>query len=449
MPGLWFKRALLPEGWADDVRVEIADGRISSVTAGAKPDGAERFDGVALPGLGNAHSHAFQRGMAGLAERRGTHHDTFWTWRETMYRFALTMSPDDVEAIAAQLYVEMLEAGFTRVGEFHYLHHDRDGRPYANVAEMASRIAAAAEASGIGLTLLPVFYAHSDFGAAPPLPEQRRFICDLDLYARLWEASRVPLLDLPGSILGLAPHSLRAATTQQIEAIRSLAPDGRIHMHIAEQEKEVRDCLAWSKARPVALLLDNAEVGRRWCLVHATHMDDDEAFRLAGSGATVSLCPVTEANLGDGIFDAPRFREGPRPHSHRHGFQYPDRRCRRASAARIFAALARPQPQRHGGGWRLDGPRAVRGGACRRGGGGRDWCWRASRQALPPTSSRSIRTTGHWSGRAATRSSTPGSSQPATRRSIACSCAASRSCRAGAIIGARQSASASTRRWRD
>ena len=307
MPGLWFKRALLPEGWADDVRVEIADGRIASVTAGAEPGGAERFNGIAIPGLGNAHSHAFQRGMAGLAERRGTHHDTFWTWREAMYRFALTMSPDDVEAIAAQLYVEMLEAGFTRVGEFHYLHHDRDGRPYANIAEMASRIAAAAEASGIGLTLLPVFYAHSDFGAAPPLTEQRRFISNLDLYARLFEASRVPLLNLPGSILGLAPHSLRAATTQQIEAILSLAPEGRIHMHIAEQEKEVRDCLAWSTARPVALLLDNAEVGRRWCLVHATHMDDDEAFRLAGSGATVSLCPVTEANLGDGIFDAPRF----------------------------------------------------------------------------------------------------------------------------------------------
>jgi formimidoylglutamate deiminase len=307
MTGLWFKHALLPDGWADDVRVEIADGRVVSVQAGAAPGGAERVDGVALPGLGNAHSHAFQRGMAGLAERRGTHHDTFWTWRETMYRFALTMDPEDVEAIAAQLYVEMLEAGFTRVGEFHYLHHDGDGRPYADVAEMASRIAAAAEASGIGLTLLPVFYAHSDFGAAPPLPEQRRFICDIDLYARLWEASHAPLRDLPGSILGHAPHSLRAATPEEIESIIELAPEALIHMHIAEQEKEVRDCLAWSRARPVALLLHQAEVGGRWCLVHATHMDDDEAFRLAGSGATVSLCPVTEANLGDGIFDAPRF----------------------------------------------------------------------------------------------------------------------------------------------
>jgi formimidoylglutamate deiminase len=307
MRRLWFKQALLAAGWANAVRVEIENGIIHSVVVDVAYKGSECFQGAALPGLGNAHSHAFQRGMAGLAERRGTHHDTFWTWRETMYRFALSVTPEDVEAIAAQLYVEMLEAGFTRVGEFHYLHHDRDGRPYGDIAEMASRIAAAAEVSGIGLTLLPVFYAHSDFGAAPPLPEQRRFICDLDLYARLWEASRIPMRKLPGSILGLAPHSLRAATLQQIEAIIELNPEGRIHMHVAEQEKEVRDCLAWSKARPVTLLLNGTDVGRRWCLVHATHMDDGEASRLAGSGATVSLCPVTEANLGDGIFDAPRF----------------------------------------------------------------------------------------------------------------------------------------------
>jgi formiminoglutamate deiminase len=177
---LFFQEALTPEGWRSGVRVEVAAGRFVSIQTNAEAGPDDERHAIGLPGIANLHSHAFQRGMAGLAEVRGSAADTFWTWRETMYRFALSMSPEDVEAVAAQLYVEMLEAGFTRVGEFHYLHHDLDGTPYADPAEMAGRIAAAAVQAGIGLTLLPVFYAHATFGGAPPLPEQRRFICDLE-----------------------------------------------------------------------------------------------------------------------------------------------------------------------------------------------------------------------------------------------------------------------------
>jgi formiminoglutamate deiminase len=247
--------------------------------------------------------------MAGLAEVRGSSADTFWTWREVMYRFALTMTPEDAEAVAAQLYVEMLEAGFTRVGEFHYLHHDRDGRPYADIAEMARRIAAAAGTAGIGLTLLPVFYAHSTFGGAPPTEGQRRFISDLDLFARLFEASRRAVTALDGANVGVAPHSLRAVTPHELAAVAALSGEGPIHMHIAEQVKEVEDCLAWSGARPVEWLLGHAEVDRRWCLIHATHMTEAETQALAATGAVAGLCPVTEANLGDGIFNGPLFTQ--------------------------------------------------------------------------------------------------------------------------------------------
>jgi formiminoglutamate deiminase len=224
-----------------------------------------------------------------------------------MYRFALTMTPDDVEAVAAWLYVEMLEAGFTRVGEFHYLHHDVDGRPYADIAEMAKRVAAAAAESGISLTLLPVFYAHASFGGAPPLPEQRRFVADLDLFARLLEESRASMRSIGGAVVGVAPHSLRAVTPEELAAVVALAENGPIHIHAAEQVKEVEDCLAWSGARPVEWLLANAGVDRRWCLVHATHMDQAETGALVRSGAVAGLCPVTEANLGDGIFNGARF----------------------------------------------------------------------------------------------------------------------------------------------
>ena len=299
--------ALLPQGWCRDVRIGFDAGRIASLEAAVAPAPGDEHHAIVLPGMPNLHSHAFQRGMAGLAEVRGPSTDSFWSWREAMYRFALAMTPAQVEAVACQLYVEMLEAGFTRVGEFHYLHHDPAGQPYADPAEMAVRIAAAAHNTGIGLTLLPVFYAHAGFGGAPAGAAQRRFVNSLDGYARLLDASRAALRPLAGAIVGVAPHSLRAVTPDELAAVVALAGMAPVHIHIAEQLKEVDDCVAWSGARPVDWLLDHAALDGRWCLVHATHLTADESRRAAASGAIAGLCPVTEANLGDGIFDAPAF----------------------------------------------------------------------------------------------------------------------------------------------
>lgn len=307
MTRLHFASALLPSGWANDVQVVIAAGAIAEVTPNVAPVAGDERHAIALPGLASLHSHAFQRGMAGLAELRGDSTDTFWTWRETMYRFALAMSPDDVAAVATLLYVEMLEQGFTRVGEFHYLHHDCDGSPYVDVAEMAARIAQAAEASGIALTLLPSFYAHGSFGGAQPHDGQRRFICTVDQFATLMAASRKAIAKLPGANIGIAPHSLRAVTPDELRALVPLAEGGPVHIHAAEQVKEVEDCLAWSGRRPVQWLLEHAPVDRRWCIIHATHTTDEEIAAFARTGAVAGLCPITEASLGDGIFPAPEF----------------------------------------------------------------------------------------------------------------------------------------------
>ena len=307
MASLFFDQALLPSGFASNVRLSLAGGRIERLEHGVAAKAEDERHAIGLPGLPNLHSHAFQRGMAGLAELRGPSSDSFWTWREVMYRFALSMSPDDVEAVATQLYVEMLEAGFTRVGEFHYLHHDRDGQPYAELGEMASRIAAAAATTGIGLTLLPVFYAHSGFGGQAPGEGQRRFINDRERFAKLMERSRQALTPLDGAVIGIAPHSLRAVTQEELLAILPLAGSAPIHIHVAEQTKEVEDCLAWSGQRPVERLLAHTPVDRRWCLIHATHMTGEETRAMAASGAVAGLCPITEANLGDGIFPAGKF----------------------------------------------------------------------------------------------------------------------------------------------
>ncbi|WFU83626.1 formimidoylglutamate deiminase [Bradyrhizobium sp. CIAT3101] len=307
MTRLHFASALLPSGWANDVQVVITAGAIAEVTPGVAPAAADERHAIAIPGLASLHSHAFQRGMAGLAELRGDSTDTFWTWRETMYRFALAMTPDDVAAVATLLYVEMLEQGFTRVGEFHYLHHDRDGSHYADPAEMAARIAQAAEASGIGLTLLPSFYAHGSFGSAAPHDGQRRFINSVDQFAKLMAASRKAIANLPGANIGIAPHSLRAVAPDELAAIIPLAEGGPVHIHAAEQVKEVEDCLAWSGRRPVQWLLEHAPADRRWCLIHATHMTDEEVGAFAKTGAVAGLCPVTEASLGDGIFPGREF----------------------------------------------------------------------------------------------------------------------------------------------
>ncbi len=306
MPAFWSATALLPSGWANNVRFTVANGCITSVETGAAACADDEVHQITLPGLANVHSHAFQRGMAGLAEHSGgKRDDNFWSWREVMYRFLDRLTPDDVEAIAAMAYIEMLESGFTHVGEFHYLHGDIDGRAYGDIAEMATRIAAAARASGIGLTLLPVFYAHSNFGGVAPHYGQRRFIHNLDSFAKLLDACR-PLL-AEGDQLGVAPHSLRAVTADELAALIEMHREGPIHIHAAEQQKEVHDSLNFSGQRPVEWLLNHAEIDERWCLIHATHVNEAEVDALAESGAVAGLCPITEANLGDGIFPALRF----------------------------------------------------------------------------------------------------------------------------------------------
>jgi len=303
----FFDHALLPEGWREDVRLTVAEGVIAVVEVAAPRTGAEMIAGLALPGLPNLHCHTFQRGMAGLAERRGPAGDSFWTWRDVMYRFLGRLTPEDVEAIAAFAYVEMLERGFTTVGEFHYLHHGADGEPYAELGEMSFRIAAAAEETGIGLTLLPALYGYAGFGAQPPTAGQRRFINDPERFLRLVERARAAVAPLPAGVVGIAPHSLRAVTPQTLRTVTEATPGGPIHIHIAEQTKEVDDCVAWSGQRPVEWLLDHAPVDERWCLVHATHMTADETEGVARTRAVAGLCPLTEASLGDGTFNGPAF----------------------------------------------------------------------------------------------------------------------------------------------
>jgi len=308
MPRFHAARALLPGGWAERVLIE-ADGAgdITAVTPGAAvPGTARRLSGHVVPGMPNLHSHAFQRAMAGGAEKRSpAGQDSFWTWRETMYRFVGRFSPEDAEAVAAQLHAELLEHGFTAIAEFHYLHHQRDGTPYADVAEMAKRQLAAAKCSGIGITMLPSLYRHGGTFGKPPHEGQRRFLNDLDRFQAILDACRAACVGNPQASVGLAPHSLRAVTPEMLRAIQDFA--GPIHIHAAEQPKEVEECLAATGARPVRWLLDNAPLDARWVLIHATHLDDSEVTGLARSGATAGLCPTTEASLGDGIFRLPDF----------------------------------------------------------------------------------------------------------------------------------------------
>lgn len=298
--------ALLPQGWARDVRIVSQGGTLIEVTEGASAEPGDTALAIALPGLGNLHSHAFQRGMAGLTEIGGNSGDSFWSWRELMYRFLAHLQPGAMQAIAEQAYVEMLESGFTRVGEFHYLHHGPDGAPYANRAEMAERIAAAAHSSGIGLTLLPVFYAHADFGGAAPNPAQRRLIHDVDGFAELLQGCTRALKDQDDAVLGFAPHSLRAVTGEELAALLPLNA-GPVHIHIAEQTREVDACVAWSGLRPVQWLYEHVPVDARWCLVHATHITEAELQQIVASRAVAGLCPITEANLGDGLFPMQAF----------------------------------------------------------------------------------------------------------------------------------------------
>ena len=311
---LFASDAQTPEGWRRDVAIDVAaDGTIERVEAGARRDGdgdAERVAGPLVPGMPNLHSHAFQRAIAGRTGHASADGDSFWTWRQAMYSSLDRIDADAFEAIARQAYVEMLKAGYTSVAEFHYVHHDPRGAPYTNPAELAHRIVAAAGATGLALTLLPVFYAHADFGGAPPTQGQRRFVHTVDSYAAL-----VGTLAREATAarwnLGVAPHSLRAVTPEELSAIVELSPPGSpIHIHVAEQVREVAACVAWSGARPVEWLLDHASVDARWCAVHATHMTTDETRRLASSGATAGLAPTTEADLGDGTFAARDYLDG-------------------------------------------------------------------------------------------------------------------------------------------
>lgn len=306
--GLFAEHALLPEGWANKVYVAWDEhGVIQQIKRDCKAVPADTLvaKGPILPGMPNLHSHAFQRAFAGLTEYRGQAQDSFWSWRNLMYDFAGKLTPEQLQAIAQWVYVEMLEAGYTSVCEFHYVHHDTEGQKYARADELLQRVMGAALHSGIGMTLLPVLYQQSGFGGRPPLAGQRRFIWEtehmLALLAQLQpECSRHEIQ------LGIAPHSLRAVTPEAlqtiVQGITKLDAQSPIHIHIAEQQAEVDACIQWSGARPMQWLLDHLPVDKRWCLVHATHMDEQEIAAAARTGAVAGLCLSTEANLGDGLF---------------------------------------------------------------------------------------------------------------------------------------------------
>jgi formimidoylglutamate deiminase len=300
---LKFKSALLPSGWASDVVVTIdAHGNIAEI----QDDIPGAINGCLIPGLANLHSHAHQRAMAGLAERAGSGDDSFWTWRATMYRFLDAMQPHHLHAIASQLYLEILSAGYTRVAEFQYLHHQGNGQDYDNVAEMSLQTLNAASEVGLGITNLPVHYQFSGFAEQAVSEQQQRFYNEPDSFLRIVGELERAVAENLNANLGVAGHSLRATNremfTQVLDGLTS--QDMPIHMHIAEQLKEVEDCIAWSGSRPVDYCLDNFDVGANWCLIHATHMSVTETQRLAASGAVAGLCPTTEANLGDGFFNA-------------------------------------------------------------------------------------------------------------------------------------------------
>jgi len=306
-----FDRILIGDDWQRDVEVRVdGRGRIAGVTAGVDEVRGERVTGWAVPGVPNVHSHSFQRALAGLAEGPGP--DSFWSWREVMYAFLARLTPADVEAVTAQLYVELLKAGFTCVGEFHYLHHPPGGGVYDDPAEMSRRVLAGARTAGIRLVHLPAVYESGGFGGRPLARGQQRFRMDLEGVARLHELLRSEARD-PCVSVGWAMHSLRAVSPRSFRRLAGLVSGGMgdgtapVHVHVAEQRREVRECIADRGARPVAWLLDHAPVGERWCLVHATHVDEAETRDLAASGAVVCLCPSTEGNLGDGLFPLERF----------------------------------------------------------------------------------------------------------------------------------------------
>lgn len=319
MTTLFAPTALLPDGWADNVLIECdKDGWIIGVDTfkTVAPDdnrAVEVVNGPLLPGMPNVHSHAFQRAMAGLTERGSGKKDNFWSWRDTMYRFLDAIEPEDMEALAAQAYVEMLKAGFTTVGEFHYVHHQRGGRPYADRAAMSRQVIKAALETGIAITHMPVLYAHAGFGGQPPADGQKRFINTVPELMKIVEDLHAEYKTAPQVTIGFAHHSLRAVSPEMLRegtrAVQALLPDAPIHIHVAEQVAEVEKCLEWSGKRPVEWMLENANVDANWTFVHCTHMTPEETVNLARSGVVAGLCPTTEANLGDGIFPLAEYFE--------------------------------------------------------------------------------------------------------------------------------------------
>lgn len=305
---IFAKHAKLPQGWARDVRITVAEGRIAQVETAQSPRPDDTRVDTLLPALANLHSHSFQRAMAGMTETRMAGKDSFWTWRDLMYRFTAHLTPTHIEAIAAFVFLEMQEAGYASVGEFHYLHHQPDGTPYDDLGELSARIAAAAAQTGIGLTHLPVLYTYGGAGQVPLQPGQARFGNGVDRFNALVERAQHAVGNLPNDCrVGIAPHSLRATAPAELADVIQAHPDVPTHIHIAEQPKEVADVSDWLGARPVEWLLANAEVKENWCLIHATHMTEAETTAMAHSGAVAGLCPVTEANLGDGPFNGPGY----------------------------------------------------------------------------------------------------------------------------------------------
>ncbi|MFT5976384.1 MAG: formimidoylglutamate deiminase [Gammaproteobacteria bacterium] len=312
---IWAKSALLPNGWANSVEITVdKNGDISQVLIDTAYQQGERHN-VLIPGIPNIHSHAHQRAMSGLGERAGQSaadgtKDSFWTWRKIMYHYLDRIQPEHLFHISSQLYLEMLKAGYTCVGEFQYLHHNRDGNAYQNPAEMSLQCLHSAQTVGLGFTALPVLYQYGGFGSADSLEGQKRFINDSDGFCRIVETLQSESQGNANTSVGIAPHSLRAIDQPLLESvIDSISKDNlaAIHIHIAEQTKEVDDCLAWSNQRPVEWLFNHFDVNHQWCLIHATHMTSTETNQMATSGCVAGLCPTTEANLGDGFFNAEQY----------------------------------------------------------------------------------------------------------------------------------------------
>lgn len=309
---LYAKQVFTDQGWVEDRTLVVEQGEIIAINPGCE-EGAIKLKGPVIPGMSNCHSHAFQRAFVGMSEQGSEGKDSFWTWRKVMYSFLGKITPEQLQVIATQLYIEMLKSGYTNVGEFHYLHHQADGQPFQNLAQMSSRIFNAAQDAGIALTHLPVLYRYSGFGSQEPNQGQSRFINDADRFNRLVSDCFDLSKQYPQARVGIAPHSLRATNlsilNETIDHLKSLDATAPIHIHIAEQQKEVQDSLAFSDKRPVQWLYDNLAVDQQWTLIHATHLTVEERKAIAQSKAVAGICPTTEANLGDGIFPTTEFLE--------------------------------------------------------------------------------------------------------------------------------------------